>query len=203
MIELTILITALASLLIIEVIRGFAAHRRFKKISHLLQVENTQAQFASVRNNLMLLAASEKANPNSQIFALIYQLTTAFMRRPDQYRELSDLIFHCVASLKGETDNHALLTESKTWSIEERGIVSQMANALGNLSIDYSPALRFLYTMYKRLYPTLTPLQMLMQLPTSQETKSKALILEEANEAKTILHKLSRSSEPTYHAATI
>lgn len=144
-----------------ELIIGIWAWVDYRKLKHTRNTERTRRQFAEARNELMRAAIEKQVDFNSMSFQYFYRLNTAFMRRPDQYREIMAAIAHSVLNPQDSKTGEEVITESSNWSPEFKRIVKTTADAMGYLLLDYSLFLRIAFRLEKRFNPESTPILML------------------------------------------
>ncbi len=121
--------------------RSWAMERRY---AHEFRVEKTTQKFASARNKLMDLARTGKIDIESETFRTFYFLTTFVMRRPDQYREISEALMQAIIRKDSSPAHNPLQDESRSWTPDVKHLVREISGAFGSLLVDYSPLFRVL-----------------------------------------------------------
>src|SRR5205809_425605 len=71
---------------------GICASIENRRARQIRNKERTRRQFAEARNALMNLVIASDVDVNSMSFRFFYYINTAFMRRPDQYRQISRIL---------------------------------------------------------------------------------------------------------------
>lgn len=165
-----ILLLAIAVIVKNLVLGTWAAKDR-SRIRHYRNKERTRRQFAEARNALTELALTRDTDVNSMSFRFFYYINTAFMRRPDQYREISGVLVALFLNQHNSSSSEELLAESRMWSPGFKAVVRKTADALGYVVIDYSWWRRFMFKLEKRLDPGSTPFRMLSKWRRSLEEK--------------------------------
>lgn len=167
-----------------EVVIGVLAWLDSRKIRHERNSERTRRQFAEARNRLVKLAVDRRVDVNSASFKYFYQINTAFMRRPDQYREISAAVAY--SFLKPDSDSPSdeeLLREAKDWSPEFKKVVRATADAMGYLLLDYSFFLRLMFRMEKKHDPHSHPFKMMRRFAAKVEKEKPVIQIRQTQRA--------------------
>jgi hypothetical protein len=157
-----------------ELIVGLYIWRGRRRFRNELRVEQAQCQFAIARNKLMSLAVNKEIDVNTRSFKSFYRVNTAFMRRPDQYREIAAMLVHMFLNIHDSSSGEELLAESKNWSPAFREVVRNTADAMETLILNYSLLVRKMFWLEKKLDANSTPSRMLKRIATKAE-KEKAI----------------------------
>jgi|GEM_PF-3152636 len=128
-----------------ELLLGLWAWRKARRYQHVLKVERTRGQFAIIRNRLAALTIGDRLDPRSVTFNRLYLVNTVFMRSPDRYPALSQVVHQAIMDSKNQRASPALWRESKSWSPEVRQLVIQTADAMQQVLMDYSWIFLFYY----------------------------------------------------------
>jgi len=142
--------------LISQLILTYKTNKDRKKIQHNIRVEKTRKYFAELRLRLLKILADGKLDQKSVTFRFHYSLFTMIMRRPDQYKEISNSLYTAFTS--DNTDQEVsgeiglkLQSEQSQWSDEVKILIVDTIKGLALLVIDYSSKLRLLNTLIKIL----------------------------------------------------
>ena len=148
-----------------EVFVSIASLRSRIRYEHLRKIEQTQGNFAEVRNELMRLAVSGEANARTDTFREIYQLNTAFMRRPDEYVDMSNALRRFMMSNE-ETPSGKTAIERESGQIDDatKKVALMTADALSHIVVDYSFILRNGYRYIRRSDPGLTKTEFVREI---------------------------------------
>lgn len=152
-----------------ELIVGIFIWRSRHIFRNELRKERAEGQFAIARNKLMNLALASEIDVNTISFKSFYSINTAFMRRPDQYSEMTAALVHLFLNVHDSSQGEELQAESKRWSPAFREVVKDTADAMDYLVLDYSWIIRWMFRLEKRHNPDSTPLRMLKRLAYSVE----------------------------------
>ncbi len=166
-----------------ELIVGTWAWIDTRKVRHERNVERTRRQFAEARNHLFRLMLEHKVNVDSVSFKHFYQINTAFMRRPDQYREISAAVAYLFLKMPDSPPSQEMLDESKDWSPEFKQVVRATADAMGYLLLDYSLFIRLMFYSEKRHDPDSTPVRMLRKLAAKVERERPVVQIRQTQKA--------------------
>lgn len=147
---LTLLAVAIVLWSVRELAVGIMTRLRRRKIKRELRINETQRNFAEARLALLKYALSGQIDVDGDIFRTTYGINTAFMRRPDQYAEIS----RGLASIVKENElrhNETSQTGTEEITEEAKGAVQATADAVGHLIFTHHSALvRFLYKQWKQ-----------------------------------------------------
>lgn len=121
-----------------ELLLGLWAWRKARQYIHVRKVERTRGQFASIRNELSRIVANNGLGANSGTFKRLYLVNTVFMRSPDRYPELCDVLHQALLEQRNLRPSQELLRESKTWRPEVQQLVIHTADAMQQVLVDYS-----------------------------------------------------------------
>ena len=175
-IAISVLVLLALALIVRNLILGIWAFVDHRRIKHSRNKERTRRQFAESRNALVELAMAREVDVKSRSFQLFYHINTAFMRRPDQYREISGLLVRLFLDHHNSSPAEELLAESKNWSPGFKAVVRSTADALGYVVLDYSWFIRLMFRLEKLFDSNSTPFRMLSEFRTSIEEKEKPII---------------------------
>jgi hypothetical protein len=121
-----------------------------------------------------VMATERAADPDSLSFQCFYYINTAFMRNPEQYREISRDLVKLFLDQHQSSSGEELWAESKEWSPAFKECVKLTANALGYLVLDYSWSIRWAFKIERKLNPTSTsPFHFMRRMSTTLEEKEK------------------------------
>ena len=149
----------------------------FTRLRQVRNKDRTRRQFAEARNALMELAIAKDVEVDSLSFRFFYHIITAFMRCPDQYREVSGVLVTLFLNQHHSSSGEKLLAESRTWTPGFRAVVRQTADALEYVVVDYSWVVRFMFRVERKLHPGSTPFVMLHRMRTNLQNKEKPIIV--------------------------
>lgn len=139
-----------------EILVGLNSIRMRKKYEYLRRLEQTQGRFAVVRNELMRFAVEGEADAKSATFREIYQLNTAFMRRPDEYKEMSAALRRFVMSSEMPSGGSAISREMSHIDPGTKEAARMTSEALSHIVVDYSFVLRSAYDHIRKSDPSFT-----------------------------------------------
>ena len=165
---------------------GICASIENRRARQTRNKERTRRQFAEARNALMNLAIAKDVDVNSLSFRFFYYINTAFMRRPDQYREISIVLVNLFLNQHDSSSGEELLAESRHWSPSFKSVVRLTAGALGYVVLDYSWSVRLMFRLEKRMDPESTPFRMLKRIA---EHKEKPIV--EIQETQAAMYRLA------------
>jgi hypothetical protein len=172
-----------------NIIIGTWAWRDRTKARHERNKERTRRQFAEARNALMELVIAGEVDVSSMSFRFFYYINTSFMRRPDQYRDISGILFSLFLNQHDSSSGEELLAESKTWSLGFKSVVRETANALGYVVVDYSPFMRFVYSLERKFNAKSTPFQMLNKMRATMVENEKPIA--EISQARQAMYRMA------------
>jgi hypothetical protein len=190
-----LLILIMVSYALKDFVLGIASFRRSQKYHHLLIVEQTQAQFATVRQRLMHLATEKKIDANSQTFKVIYHLCTSIMRRPEQYPQISAVMREVLSSLNITQSHNPIYFESRSWSEETVDLIKELSKALGFFMIDYSRFWKIVFKVLNFFRPNLTPVEIFSAMAITKSDKEKVAMMKDAEETRREFIRLVRTSQ--------
>lgn len=145
-----IVIGVLAWTALLEILYAVWINRSRRKYQNTIRNERIRQHFASARRTLMELAISGEIDVDSITFKSFYSLQTFIMRRPDQYREISQLLLELVATDNSEEDSDRvkrLTKESELWSDKTKDLAHFTAAGLDLIVAEYS----WLYRLLSRI----------------------------------------------------
>jgi hypothetical protein len=99
-------------------------------MAHLVRVDRTQTNFAEVRGDLIQLALNHELDVRSTTFRLLYNLTTAIMRRPDEYTAISAALRVTFLNHMGQDVRSELTQESDDWGQGVRDVFIKLSESL-------------------------------------------------------------------------
>ncbi len=136
----TLIVLAIGQLLL-----AFLKKRKGSELKRMARVQETQNQFALARKKLIQHACEGKIDPNEEAFRFLYQTNTMFMRRPDQYEQLSRVVQEgAIAGTKEHRSKKAEKASAKNkMSDELREVYQLTGEAIGHIAIEHSKFLRF------------------------------------------------------------
>ncbi len=182
---------------------GIVSFRRNQKYQHLLIVEQTQAQFATVRQRLLRLVTEKKIDADSQTFKMIYHLCTVIMRRPEQYPQISAVMREVLSSLNTTQSHNPIYVESRSWSEEVIDVIEELNKSLGFFMIDYSYFWKILFRILKFVRPSLTPVEIFSAIALTKSDKEKVTMMKDAEETRHEFSRLVRTSQSKEYALHI
>ncbi|MFA7327814.1 MAG: hypothetical protein WC121_14190 [Candidatus Kapaibacterium sp.] len=141
------LILIFSSLLLLFATIGAA--RETKKAKHKIRLTKTVSMFASARNNLLKLVYENKIDPNSVFFKSVYHMNTAFMRRPEQYLQISKELLSSFGTQNNNpnVEKSSILVDFDKNSENYEAVLrvyAEFMNAVSHIAIEYSLPLRIL-----------------------------------------------------------
>jgi hypothetical protein len=134
-----------------EITLGWMIRKGRIRLHEVRRREVSQRLFAEARNALVLQVATGGLAASSETFRLFYWLTTTLMRRPDQYKTLSeDLRNKLLTSEKKEVMRSALEKELGSWPEEVHQIVLKILEALDHFLVDHHAFWRLITAYLKQ-----------------------------------------------------
>jgi len=131
------------------------AYRDRRNIVHKIRVFRTQANFGDARCDLMRLAVSGEIDVRSQTFRRVYHLTTAIMRRPDEYTAISAALRQAFLNSMEEGEGSDLNIERESWTQGTKDVLSKTSQSLDYIIFNYSVWWRLAVRHKRRLRPIL------------------------------------------------
>ena len=138
-----IIILALLLIFLREVVIILLAWRKIVTLEEKQRIECTTRRFAKARAHLMDLAVQGIISTDSYTFQSLYTINTFVMRRPDQYAEISALLFRVILTGENSKDPDPLTQESVTWTPEIKAVMRETAEAIGIIILDHSFLLKW------------------------------------------------------------
>jgi hypothetical protein len=144
--------TALICLLFALIIGGNvvigALHRTARRrAEEIRRREIIRAGFAEARTQIIWATLQGELDPASATFRHLYFITTAAMRRDDQYDDLWQEVL--LDLQRSSEDKSGIKQEAPAWSPQVRGAVLQFVKALDVLLIEHSSVLRWLHRLLR------------------------------------------------------
>lgn len=172
-----------------QVLTALRIRAERKRLAHMLLVERIRAHFAVPRHTLTKLAIEGKIDVNSNAFHSLYQIMTFILRRPDQYKELSDVLAKELLNGVPEGSGTRLKSELSVWPSEAKSVISEIANGMGLLVVEVSPRRRLLYGIGRSpvVRPVLLWLVKRYQYTALHEHLSTSAELKQVTESRVIL----------------
>jgi len=191
---LSVLLLAALLWILRELIVGTQTWWRRFDTRYRKRVEETQRHFAEARNQLMEAAIGGNIDVDSEAFKLFYGINTAFMRRPDQYEEISKALTTISVLDEDPESAEAMRVEVEDLSPEALDALRRTGDALGHLVIDYSFLLKNAYRLMKRSNPDLTYRELLVELSKEASPKKKADLEDKIERAQDDIYNLLPSN---------
>ena len=168
MTTLTVLIIALWAWGLASLAVGVNRYRRRKALRAIARAERVRGEFAAIRNRLVLLALEGKIAPDTATFRTIYFVTTAIMRRDDQYPEMHAALLDSLVSVRRDPPRReAMRREFRTWGPEVQELSDATNQAIEMLLVEYSSILRLAHAAI----PYITRLLKRLSIPKKAEVK--------------------------------
>jgi hypothetical protein len=178
-----------------ELIVALVTWKKTRSVTQKRRVEVTQRHFAEARNALMRAALDGEIDVDSYIFKLFYFLNTAFMRRPDQYVDISDALAKVLILDDSDAEiSSEVKKEASTLSQEAAEAIKKTGDAMGYLVIDYSFLLRNAFRIVKNSRPGLSRWRMMKELAESAGPSKKSEMEEKVERAQKNIYDLVPTS---------
>ena len=121
-----------------QFILGFYISKKRAKLKGYIRDEKTRTHFAEVRNDLMKMVRENEIDVNGPIFKDIYLTTSFIMRRPDQYKDISNAItitlFKSVKEIKFQEKELAFIQNNN----DIKNILKRYSEGCSLLILNYS-----------------------------------------------------------------
>jgi hypothetical protein len=114
------------------------AYRDRRRIAHHIRVFRTQSNFAEARTDLMRLAVNGEIDVRSATFRQVYHLTTAIMRRPDEYPTISAALRKAFLNSMEQGVRSELHQERETWTQGVKVMLLKMSKSLDYIIFNHS-----------------------------------------------------------------
>jgi hypothetical protein len=147
----TALLLGIVAMVVLNVSMGMFRLRLRREVRE----ERTRAHFAACRNSLMEIARRGDVSVKSATFRMLYGVSTAVVRRREQYDDLAQVVGRAVLLPPAPGGlARAVDAEQSTWTPEVRQVAQQLAEGLVMVMRDYSFPMRFiLYTLERQGMP--------------------------------------------------